>query len=253
MIKFFRKIRQNLLSEGKTGKYLKYAIGEILLVVIGILIALQVNNQNNIHTEKRELQNYLEKIASNVKNDIIVSQNMLTARTEQSALCANATELISKRNFSSNSQAIITEAMFTMMVEQPLNYNRSGFESLKNSGYLRYLDNSKVERLIYNYYNATDKILSEENSFQVWSNDLDLQLQKNGFISQWLELDARPNQKITDAVGNYKDELCKHPGHNIVLSLFYRGFLFTAYLTDFYKEQISAGKELLNALQEYDE
>ena len=46
MIKFFRKIRQNLLLEGKTGKYLKYAIGEILLVVIGILIALQVNNWN---------------------------------------------------------------------------------------------------------------------------------------------------------------------------------------------------------------
>ena len=46
MIKFFRKIRQSLLSQGKTGKYLKYAIGEIVLVVIGILIALQLNNVN---------------------------------------------------------------------------------------------------------------------------------------------------------------------------------------------------------------
>ena len=46
MIKFFRKIRQNLLSEGKIAKYFKYAIGEIILVVVGILIALQVNNWN---------------------------------------------------------------------------------------------------------------------------------------------------------------------------------------------------------------
>ncbi|WNH07971.1 DUF6090 family protein [Thalassobellus suaedae] len=46
MIKFFRKIRQDLLSKGKTGKYLKYAIGEIILVVIGILIALQINTWN---------------------------------------------------------------------------------------------------------------------------------------------------------------------------------------------------------------
>src|SRR5210317_1943342 len=46
MIKFFRKIRQDLLSEGKTGKYFKYAIGETVLVVIGILIALQINNWN---------------------------------------------------------------------------------------------------------------------------------------------------------------------------------------------------------------
>ena len=50
MIKFFRHIRQNLIMENKTGKYLKYAIGEIVLVVIGILIALQINNWN----EKRK-------------------------------------------------------------------------------------------------------------------------------------------------------------------------------------------------------
>ena len=57
MIKFFRKIRQNLLSEGKTGKYLKYAIGEIVLVMIGILLALQVNNwnQNRINKQKENL------------------------------------------------------------------------------------------------------------------------------------------------------------------------------------------------------
>ncbi|MBT8306228.1 MAG: hypothetical protein KJN85_04770, partial [Maribacter sp.] len=46
MIKFFRKIRQQLLIENRTGKYLLYAIGEIVLVVIGILIALQINNWN---------------------------------------------------------------------------------------------------------------------------------------------------------------------------------------------------------------
>ena len=46
MIKFFRKIRQNLPIENKTRKYLKYAIGEIVLVVIGILIALSINNWN---------------------------------------------------------------------------------------------------------------------------------------------------------------------------------------------------------------
>jgi len=57
MIKFFRKIRQNLLSEGKTGKYFKYAIGEIILVMIGILLALQVNNwnQQRITAEKEQL------------------------------------------------------------------------------------------------------------------------------------------------------------------------------------------------------
>lgn len=54
MIKFFRKIRQNLLSEGKIGKYLKYAFGEIVLVMIGILLALQVNNWNENRKERQE-------------------------------------------------------------------------------------------------------------------------------------------------------------------------------------------------------
>lgn len=57
MIKFFRKIRYDLMEKNKTGKYLKYAIGEIILVVIGILIALQINNWNeNQKLVKEELQ-----------------------------------------------------------------------------------------------------------------------------------------------------------------------------------------------------
>ena len=59
MIKFFRKIRQNLLSEGKTVKYLKYALGEIILVVIGILIALQFNNWNENRKNDKIEENYL--------------------------------------------------------------------------------------------------------------------------------------------------------------------------------------------------
>ena len=66
MIKFFRKIRQNLLSEGKTGKYFKYAIGEVILVVIGILIALQINNWNE---SRKELDSELQ-LYSNLLSDL---------------------------------------------------------------------------------------------------------------------------------------------------------------------------------------
>ena len=57
MIKFFRKIRYDLMEKNKTGKYFKYAIGEIILVMIGILLALQVNNwnQQRIATQKEQL------------------------------------------------------------------------------------------------------------------------------------------------------------------------------------------------------
>jgi hypothetical protein len=72
MIKFFRKIRQNLLSEGKTGKYLKYAIGEIILVVIGILIALQLNNLNENKKNDVFEKEILSQIQENLKSDKLV-------------------------------------------------------------------------------------------------------------------------------------------------------------------------------------
>jgi len=59
MIKFFRKIRYNLMSTNQTRKYFKYALGEILLVVIGILIALQINNWNEVRKERLKEQELL--------------------------------------------------------------------------------------------------------------------------------------------------------------------------------------------------
>ena len=67
MIKFFRKIRQNLLSEGKIRTYLKYAIGEIILVVIGILLALQINTWN----ENKKTYKLTTTHLNNIKKDLI--------------------------------------------------------------------------------------------------------------------------------------------------------------------------------------
>lgn len=70
MIKFFRKIRQQLLSENKFSKYLLYAIGEIILVVIGILIALQINNNNNYKEQRRTEQEYLISLQTEFKSNL---------------------------------------------------------------------------------------------------------------------------------------------------------------------------------------
>ena len=59
MLTFFRRIRKGLLTDGATSKYLLYAIGEILLVMIGILLALQVNNWNE---ERRDSQRFIAEL-----------------------------------------------------------------------------------------------------------------------------------------------------------------------------------------------
>lgn len=70
MIKFFRKIRQKLLSENKFSKYLLYALGEIILVVMGILMALQINNWKQKQENLKKVNKYLTEIKQNIKADI---------------------------------------------------------------------------------------------------------------------------------------------------------------------------------------
>ncbi|SNR73910.1 hypothetical protein SAMN04488009_3514 [Maribacter sedimenticola] len=70
MIKFFRKIRQNLLSENKFSKYLIYAIGEIILVVVGILIALSINNWNESKKLNKEIISLSKSIINELESDI---------------------------------------------------------------------------------------------------------------------------------------------------------------------------------------
>lgn len=71
MIKFFRHIRKDLMETGKTGKYFKYALGEIVLVVIGILIALQINNWNENRKAYIKSKNYLSEIVSDLQIDTL--------------------------------------------------------------------------------------------------------------------------------------------------------------------------------------
>ena len=70
MIKFFRHIRRSLIQENKMGKYFKYAIGEIILVVIGILIALQINNWNEERKERVQEQELLTQLQSEFKSNL---------------------------------------------------------------------------------------------------------------------------------------------------------------------------------------
>jgi len=68
MIKFFRKIRQKLLTENKFSKYLLYAFGEIILVIIGILIALSINNWNEEKKLEQEVTTYLKNASDFIYN-----------------------------------------------------------------------------------------------------------------------------------------------------------------------------------------
>lgn len=86
MISFFRKIRQRFMNQQKTTRYLAYALGEILLVVIGILIALKVNNNNELNKLKTKEREQLVYVLENIKSDSIKIANTLKSRNERMEL-----------------------------------------------------------------------------------------------------------------------------------------------------------------------
>lgn len=92
MIKFFRKIRQQLLSENKFSKYLLYAIGEIFLVVVGILIALQINNLN----EERKLRDKEQILLNQLKQEFESNLDQLDQKIEMRTIMISSAQRLLK-------------------------------------------------------------------------------------------------------------------------------------------------------------
>jgi len=162
MIKFFRKIRQNLLMENKTGKYLKYAIGEILLVVIGIIIALQLNNWNESRNLKYKEIVILKALKSELENDlnteIILAKNYYHKKDK--ALSKLIGVYTKKENISNDS---LLNYFRGSLIEWNFGLNVAAFENLKSTG-LNLISNDSLRLKISSIYsNHYPEILIRSN------------------------------------------------------------------------------------------
>ncbi len=99
MIQFFRRIRRSLLSEGKTAKYLKYAIGEILLVVIGILIALSINNWNEKRKASVMGKQFLNGIKEDLKKDLVLIDSIVTMNAQSISLITSIDSVFHRKHY----------------------------------------------------------------------------------------------------------------------------------------------------------
>ncbi len=160
MIKFFRTIRKDLMEKNKTGKYLKYAIGEIILVVIGILIALQINNWNEKKNNQTRAKEHLETIKLNLKDDIIQAENLLS-ETETTLEYSN--DFLNQFKTLKPFDNTIQMYMIYLMYERNLEVNESGFSTLLNSNGMSYLD-SNLQVKILDYYRYTEQLKSREEN-----------------------------------------------------------------------------------------
>jgi hypothetical protein len=171
MINFFRKTRKQLFIEKRFTKYLLYAIGEIILVVIGILIALQINNWNNRRVEKEEERKSYRNIKRQIEDDRKQLTDVKAFNNYFSATYKHANKIIRAQDFTKSDSL----ALIAMGLSQYSDFNSSGniYETLVNSGNLKLLKNEEITSLIQqleNTYIFTNKL--ENIHWEIIINEL---------------------------------------------------------------------------------
>ncbi|GHA26090.1 hypothetical protein GCM10007103_04240 [Salinimicrobium marinum] len=163
MMKFFRKIRQKLLTESKFNKYFMYAIGEIVLVVIGILIALQINNWNQVRKDDQILKDYLGKIKVHTLEDLRILDTLTKYRTQIATQCKKArVRILDKTEDEDLFLFMSCGVAFADFYFKP---NTGGYEALKNSVYFGKINNTSLDSLLTNYHSIIEDIAENEKSY----------------------------------------------------------------------------------------
>jgi hypothetical protein len=222
-MRLFRRVRQKLILDNKIIEYLKYALGEILLVVIGILIALQINNWNQSVIDKKSLNEYLIKIKSHTSEDIKQLEELSNGRKQIADICKKARNSILNKN--ENDNLFLFKISGTAFVDFYFKPNSGGYESLKNSGYYGKINNTKLDSLMAKYYGLVDVIAENERSYNQYTvhqeNFLDTQFDRSLILaSAFMSLDslatkATPQSEYDQAFLEYTAK----PAYRNVISL----------------------------------
>ena len=169
MLKFFRNIRLRLLKEGKTTNYIKYAIGEIILVVIGILIALQVNNWNETRLEQKKIKQYSKALIEDLTNDIIMMRESRSQAKKKYEYIDSLRSHITQTSNTELSNTFLWLIAHDIMYK-PYNWHRSTLNELKNSGGLSYITNDSLQKKIVAYESFSNH-LDEDFEFDKSKSD----------------------------------------------------------------------------------
>jgi Family of unknown function (DUF6090) len=202
VIKFFRKIRQKLLSEnppagraGKFSKYLIYAIGEIILVVIGILIALSINNWNNDKVRANQEVSLLQDMIVDLKQNINVSNDVLDIHTE--ALKKNITlreVLLKKNNDADNLPLLIRSLTFSATPT----FSTSTYKTISQTG-LNIISSDTLRKSILRFYEVILPYVNYKSN-----GDPKNQFQEllKPYFNKYFKIELNSNDSITRTICN---------------------------------------------------
>ncbi len=202
MIKFFRPMRKDLMEKNKTAKYLKYAIGEIILVVIGILIALQINNWNENRIQTKLINGILIEIYHNLQVDRIELKNKIEFAEKF------VTELIfTENNLTKIARDSLPKVIGDIHLITSWTSNSTGFKRFSNVATeniipsdLRNLISENYNTFLNEDRNSTSKLsISSTMLLKEYLIKYGLPIYKNGFIQ------GAVNSKVYDQIINDKE------------------------------------------------
>lgn len=190
MITLLRRFRQRLLSDHKFSKYLLYAIGEIILVVIGILIALSINNRNEKQKQSIQEEALLKEMKENLLSDLAdIRYNII----EDSATLYSNQLILKQLEEDLPYHDSLSLHYGRLPRSSTLVANASAYESLKNYG-VNLISNDSLRAEITNLYSARynyiDKILERTSNQFIWNQLNPLLLSQ--LKSKHVLLDAKP-------------------------------------------------------------
>ena len=157
-----KEMKRQFITNKKFSNYLVYAIGEIFLIVMGILIALQINNWNNKKVDRQnELKTYL-----NIQNQVREDMKALTEVIEYNNMYLGQYERANQYIVADNRNAIDTLAYFAMNLSQFSDFHRTAniYETLVNSGDIKLIKNDSIAgrlqklEMTYNFINRLEDI-----------------------------------------------------------------------------------------------
>ncbi|MBS9463509.1 hypothetical protein KIM67_13910 [Flagellimonas sp. 389] len=167
MIKFFRKIRQRLLTENKFSKYLIYAIGEIVLVVIGILIALQIDNWNQKEQLKKEQLKTLNSLYESIKINVAEFDSIFNAQVLRNR---SLREVVFKDI--SNQTNTYLDSLITLNVRNYTFDPSTGiYNAMINSGKIELITNDSLKNRISKLYDIVKDYQESEDEITEYTKE----------------------------------------------------------------------------------
>jgi len=184
MIKFFRHIRKEQMEKGKTSKYFKYAFGEIILVVIGILIALQINNWNEANKETETEKVYIKNIIRDLNNQLKSIEIHQKREEEYFEVSQDILENYYETNFLTLDSAFFDKGT-RLTIRVTFSINDPTFTDLVSSGNIKLIKDVVKKDQIIQYYQdleRIEKIIQNNNSLLVDQNFSQVYL-KHGYLA----------------------------------------------------------------------